>query len=71
MSATRKPNPPSVETARALDDARTMRQKRTAEKEARVLKMASDGVSQRDIANAMGVSRNWVQKALAKSTVMP
>lgn len=71
MSAARKANPTSISTRTALAEAKQRRADVYAYKDARILSMVADEVPKKHIAVALGVSRNYITKVLAKSEVKP
>lgn len=66
MNAKRKPNPPSAEMLRALDEAKRIREQRYAHKDKRIRSMVADGVPKRDIETALRVSHQYILKVLAR-----
>lgn len=68
---TKKPNPTSIETTKALDAAREMRAKADARRDKRILEMAAERVPQTEIAAALGIGRTCVQNVLARKERAP
>lgn len=67
MSGERKSNPTSINTVMALEEAKVMRKQRTSGRDASIRRMLADGLSQREVANEMGVNRKVVQKVSAQT----
>lgn len=67
MNAKKKPNPPSVETKRALEEAKRLRAEAYAHKDKRIRSMLEDGVPKSEIASAIGVSHRYIQQVIARS----
>lgn len=69
MSAAKKPNPPSIATALALNEAKALRAKKYAEKEKGVREMFAAGVPKKRIEAVLRVSHQYIQKVLARAEV--
>ena len=50
-----------------LAEAKAMRAKATAEKDKRILKMLSDGVSEREVARAFKTSKSQIERVRARN----